>query len=196
VLGDGDDVASGDLGNGDTAVGLVGSVEVNMVGSDAGGDSELQVLGLGQSFGGKVAGVEGSGDDDFGVDKLLVELGVFALLVRGSDEGVTLVFKPLADAELVLGCAEHVRDVQGMLPTVVKDEKNLDHFERVEACLSLVAERKSRAEGGLAGYKGLSRSSSKVVRATDKIYDASTVQVTTGRQVRYQQVNIKRINNR
>jgi hypothetical protein len=45
------------------------------------------------------------GDDDLGVDELLVELGVLTILVGGGHQGVALVFEPLADAELVLGCA-------------------------------------------------------------------------------------------
>lgn len=58
VLRDGDDVAASDFGNGDTAVGLVGSVQVNMVGANTGGHGDLEVLGLGQTLSGQVAGVE------------------------------------------------------------------------------------------------------------------------------------------
>ena len=58
VLGDGDDVGAGDLGDGDAAVGLVGRVEVNVVGADAGSDGNLEVLGLGQTLSVQVAGVE------------------------------------------------------------------------------------------------------------------------------------------
>jgi hypothetical protein len=53
-----------------------------------------------------------SGDDDLGVDKLLVELGVLALLVRGGHESVTLVLEPLADAELVLSGTKHFGDLE------------------------------------------------------------------------------------
>lgn len=52
-----------------------------------------------------------SGDDDFGVDQLLVKLGVGALLVRGGHQGVALVLEPLANAELVLGRAEEGGDL-------------------------------------------------------------------------------------
>lgn len=38
VLGDRDDVGASDLGDGDTAVGLVGGVEIDVVGADAGRD--------------------------------------------------------------------------------------------------------------------------------------------------------------
>lgn len=58
VLSDGDDVGAGDLGDGDTAVGLVGGVEVDMVGADASGDGNLELLGLGEALGRQVAGVE------------------------------------------------------------------------------------------------------------------------------------------
>lgn len=61
VLGDGHDVGAGDLGDGDAAVGLVGGVEVDVVGADAGGDGNLELLGLGEALGGQVAGVEARG---------------------------------------------------------------------------------------------------------------------------------------
>lgn len=54
-----------------------------------------------------------SGDDDLGVDELLVELGVLTLLVRGGHESVALVLEPLAEAELVLGGSEKLRDLEG-----------------------------------------------------------------------------------
>ena len=58
MLGDGDDVAAGHFGNGDTPVGLVGSVEVNMVGANTSSDGDLEVLGLGQTLSVEVTGVE------------------------------------------------------------------------------------------------------------------------------------------
>lgn len=58
VLGDRDDVGSSNLCNGDTTVGLVGSIEVNMVGTDTSSDSELEFLGLSETFCGKVTRVE------------------------------------------------------------------------------------------------------------------------------------------
>ena len=58
VLGDGDNIATSDFGNGDAAIGLVGGVQVNVIRSNTGGDGNLQLLGLGQAFGGQVAGVE------------------------------------------------------------------------------------------------------------------------------------------
>lgn len=53
-----------------------------------------------------------SGDDDFGVDELLLKDRVGALLVRGGDQSVALVLEPLADAELVLSCSEESRDLE------------------------------------------------------------------------------------
>lgn len=58
MLGNGDDVAASDLGNSNTAVRLVGGVEVNVVGTDTGGDSQLELLGLGQTLGIEVARME------------------------------------------------------------------------------------------------------------------------------------------
>lgn len=58
VLGDGDDVGAGDLGDGDAAVGLVGSGQVDVVGADTSSDGDLEVLGLGETLRGQVARVE------------------------------------------------------------------------------------------------------------------------------------------
>jgi hypothetical protein len=58
VLGDGDDVGAGDLSDGNAAVGLVGLVQVDVVGTDTGGDGDLEVLALLQALGGEVTGVE------------------------------------------------------------------------------------------------------------------------------------------
>jgi hypothetical protein len=101
VLGDRDDVAAGDFGNGDTSIGLVGGVEVNVIRSNTGGDGDLQVLGFGETLCGQVTRVETekigrlaharglgwmsrflrSGNDDLGINQVLVKLGVFTLLV-------------------------------------------------------------------------------------------------------------------
>jgi hypothetical protein len=43
-----------------------------------------------------------SGDDDLGVNHLLLEDTALALLVGGGHESVSLVLEPLADTELVL----------------------------------------------------------------------------------------------
>ena len=103
VLSDGDDVGAGDFGDGDTAVGLVGGVQVDVVRADTCGDSELELLGLGQALGSQVTGVEAGmtlldrdaeslkkvhlrgGNDNLSVNELLVKSGVLALLVGGSD---------------------------------------------------------------------------------------------------------------
>lgn len=58
VLSDGDDVAASDLSDGDAAVGLVGGIEVDVVGTDTSGDGNLELLGLGQTLSGQVTGVE------------------------------------------------------------------------------------------------------------------------------------------
>ena len=58
VLGDGHDVGASNLGHGDTAIGLVGSIEVDVVRTDTSSDGNLEVLRLGETFGSQVAGVE------------------------------------------------------------------------------------------------------------------------------------------
>ena len=58
VLGDGNDVGSSHLGDGDATIGLVGGVEVDMVRSNTSGNGELEVLRLGKTLCGQVTGVE------------------------------------------------------------------------------------------------------------------------------------------
>ena len=133
VLGDGHDVGAGDLGDGDAAVGRVGSVQVDVVGTNTGRHGDLELLRLGEALLGEVAGVEAMmlvsawqsieawskglrcGDDDLSVNKLLVELAVLAVLVGGRHKSVALVLNPLPDPELVLGRPEQSRLVLGVL---------------------------------------------------------------------------------
>jgi hypothetical protein len=58
VLSNGDDVRAGNLGDGDTAVGLVGGIQIDVVRADTSGDGDLEVLGLCEALGSEVAGVE------------------------------------------------------------------------------------------------------------------------------------------
>lgn len=58
VLSDRDDVATSNLGDGDTAIGLVGSVEVNVIGTNTSGDGDLEVLGFGKALSGEITRVE------------------------------------------------------------------------------------------------------------------------------------------
>lgn len=61
MFGDGNDVGAGDFGDGDTAIGLVCGIEVDVVGTDPGGDGELELFGFGKTFSGEVAGMEAVG---------------------------------------------------------------------------------------------------------------------------------------
>lgn len=115
VLGHGGDIAAGDFGNGDTAVGGVGSVEVDVIRSNTGRHGQLEVLGLGQTLCGQVTGVEGSGDDDLSVDEFLVEGRVFTFLVGGGHQSVALAFNPFAQAEFVLGGTQKTGLLLGVL---------------------------------------------------------------------------------
>lgn len=58
VLSDRYDVGSGNLCDGDTTIGLVGSIEIDVVRSNTGCDGNLEVLGLGETFGSEVTWVE------------------------------------------------------------------------------------------------------------------------------------------
>ena len=58
VFGHGYDIAAGHLSDGDTAVSLIGRIEVNVVRAYTSGDGELEVLGLGQSLSSEVPRVE------------------------------------------------------------------------------------------------------------------------------------------
>lgn len=58
VFSNGDDIAASDLGDSETAIGLVSSIEVDVVRANASSDAELQVLGLGESLSGQVTRVE------------------------------------------------------------------------------------------------------------------------------------------
>ena len=74
VLSNRDDVGASDLGNSDTAVGLVGGIQVNVIRTDTSSDGNLEVLCLGQTLLGQVTRVEGSSDDDLGINEVLVKL--------------------------------------------------------------------------------------------------------------------------
>jgi hypothetical protein len=58
VLSDGDNIGTSDLSNSNTTVGLVGSVQVDMVRANTGSDGKLEVLGLGQTLSCEVSRVE------------------------------------------------------------------------------------------------------------------------------------------
>jgi hypothetical protein len=58
VLGDGNDIGACYFGHGDTAVGLVCCVQVDVIGTDSSGDGDLELLSLCETLGGEVAGVE------------------------------------------------------------------------------------------------------------------------------------------
>lgn len=44
-----------------------------------------------------------SGNDDLGIDKVLVEFRALSLLIGGGDQLVALVLEPFSDTKLVLG---------------------------------------------------------------------------------------------
>ena len=58
VLSNGNDVRPCDFGHGDTTVGLVGGIEVDMIRSNTRSYSNLQLFGLGKTFGVQIPGME------------------------------------------------------------------------------------------------------------------------------------------
>lgn len=58
MLSNGDNIGSGHLGDGDTAVGFVGGVEVDVVRANTRSDGKLELLGLLKALLGEVAWVE------------------------------------------------------------------------------------------------------------------------------------------
>jgi hypothetical protein len=58
------------------------------------------------------------GNDNLGIDELLVKGGVLTVLVGGGDQSVTSILEPLADAELVLGSTEETGLLLGVLTTL------------------------------------------------------------------------------
>lgn len=55
------------------------------------------------------------GDDDFCINKLLIEFGILPVLVRGGYEGVALVLQPFPNAKLVLRGTEQTWLLLSML---------------------------------------------------------------------------------
>lgn len=70
--------------------------------------------------------MERSGDDDLGIDNLLVEGRVLAFFVVGDDVGMALRLEPLSDSELVLNCSEQPGLFRCPFSALVKDAKNFD----------------------------------------------------------------------
>jgi hypothetical protein len=89
--------------------------------TDTGGDASLQFLCLFNSFPVDVSGMEGSGDDDLGVDDFLVEGRVLTFLVVGDNEFMALGFEPFSDSELILDCSEQSGFFLCPFTTLVED---------------------------------------------------------------------------
>ena len=83
-------------------------LEVDVVGSDTGGDRELQLGRLGDALGGQVRRPERLGDHDIGVDELAFEDRTRSVLVGGDDERVAGRFEELPQPELARDAAEQL----------------------------------------------------------------------------------------
>ena len=58
MFSDRNNIGSGDFGDCDTTIRLVGCVEIDMIGSDTSSDGELEILGFGEAFRSQIAGME------------------------------------------------------------------------------------------------------------------------------------------
>ena len=58
MFSDGDDVRACDFCDGDSAIGFIAGVKIDVVGTDARCDGEFEVLGFGKAVCCKVAGME------------------------------------------------------------------------------------------------------------------------------------------
>lgn len=130
MLGHRHDIGSGNLCNSDPTVGLVCSIQINMVRTNTSSHCNLQVLGLCQALGGQIAGMEAvwsvsgsssigvdlrGGDDDFSINQFLIEFGALAFLVRGSHKSMPLILEPFSNTQLVLGSTQELGLFFGML---------------------------------------------------------------------------------
>jgi hypothetical protein len=52
-----------------------------------------------------------SGDDDFGVNELLIKGRVLTLLIRGGHKSVALILEPLAETKLIFRGAKKLRNL-------------------------------------------------------------------------------------
>lgn len=141
VLSDRHDVGSGDFE--DLNLMLNSGVEVDVIGPDTSGNTDLEVLRLLEELSGKVAGMEGSGDQDFRlkimnvrrsdsatkfithIGDVLLEEAVGTFLVVADEEFVPLRFEILTQAELILEGAKKAGFLFGCSTSAVENGKDL-----------------------------------------------------------------------
>src|SRR5262249_48424555 len=104
MLSDTDRIGKGYLSNRDPLV--HGCLKIGMVGTDAGGDDQLELLSFVDALLGHVGWPEGLRDDDLSVGQLFVEYRVLAILARGNNEGVTGLLKKFSQAEFTRNTAQ------------------------------------------------------------------------------------------
>ena len=144
VLGDADRVAVGDLGDGDALVHR--GLQVGMVGADAGGDDELELLRLVEALLGHIGGPEGLRDHDLGVGQLLLEGRIRAVLVGGHDQCVAGLLQELAKPELAGDAAEQLArlEVDGARGGRRSDHRDIGDLGDVVAGIFLDSRRPDR----------------------------------------------------
>ena len=79
-----------------------------MVRADAGGDGELELLGLGEPLLGEISRPERLRDHDLGVGQLLLERRIGTVLVGGHHQGMARVLEEFAKTELAGDAAKQL----------------------------------------------------------------------------------------
>lgn len=87
------------------------------------------LAGRAQSWSGSEDSVGGirCGDNDLGINQVLVESGVLAVLVRGRHQFMTLLLNPFPDPQLILGRPEELRNLFGVLVALQKHSQQFGH---------------------------------------------------------------------
>ena len=84
------------------------SLQIGVIRADAGGDDQLQLLGLRDALRCHIGGPERLRDHDLGVGQLLVEHRIRAVLVGGHDQRVTRLLQEFAKTEFAGDAAEQL----------------------------------------------------------------------------------------
>src|SRR5713226_2375407 len=110
MFGDTDAVAVRHLCDGDAVIDR--SLEGDVVGADPRRDREFQLRRLRDPLGRQVRGPKRLRYDDVGVNQLAFEHGVGAVLVRGNDQRMTLLFQESAQAKLSRNATQELARVE------------------------------------------------------------------------------------
>ena len=114
MLGDADAVGAGHFGHGDMGAG--GRFEIDVIGADAGGERQLQLLRLRDPLLGQVGGPERLRDHHFGVRQMLLEHRLRAVLVAGHDQLVAVTFQITAQTQFARDATHQLARLEAERP--------------------------------------------------------------------------------